>query len=75
MRAQEVIRILLRNGFVERKAKGGHRQFVRAAPLPKRLVPSPIIRGTFRNTICGELPRRLVRALMNSAEVNLGKKP
>jgi predicted RNA binding protein YcfA (HicA-like mRNA interferase family) len=38
MRAQEVIRILLRNGFVERKAKGGHRQFVRGLPLPKRLV-------------------------------------
>jgi predicted RNA binding protein YcfA (HicA-like mRNA interferase family) len=38
MRASEVIRILLRNGFVERKAKGGHRQFVRSAPPPKRLV-------------------------------------
>ncbi len=38
MRASEVIRILLRNGFVERKAKGGHRQFVRANPPPKRLV-------------------------------------
>jgi predicted RNA binding protein YcfA (HicA-like mRNA interferase family) len=38
MRASEVIRILLRNGFVERKAKGGHRQFVRSDPLPKRLV-------------------------------------
>ena len=38
MRAQEVIRILLRNGFLERKSKGGHRQFVRALPAPKRLV-------------------------------------
>jgi predicted RNA binding protein YcfA (HicA-like mRNA interferase family) len=38
MRASEVIRILLRNGFVERKAKGGHRQFVRSEPPPKRLV-------------------------------------
>jgi len=38
MRAQEVLRIVLRNGFVERKAKGGHRQLVRAVPPPKRLV-------------------------------------
>lgn len=38
MRASEVIRILLRNGFVERKAKGGHRQFVRRDPPPRRLV-------------------------------------
>jgi predicted RNA binding protein YcfA (HicA-like mRNA interferase family) len=37
MRAQEVIRILLRNGFMERKAKGGHRQFVRGLPLPNAL--------------------------------------
>src|SRR5258708_4831344 len=38
MRASEVIRILLGNGFVKRKAKGGHRQFVRTEPPPKRLV-------------------------------------
>ncbi|MBI3461629.1 MAG: type II toxin-antitoxin system HicA family toxin [Planctomycetes bacterium] len=38
MKAREVIRVLLRNGFAERKAKGGHRQFVRAEPPPKRLV-------------------------------------
>ena len=38
MRVREVIRILRRNGFVERKAKGGHRQFIRSDPPPKRLV-------------------------------------
>ncbi len=38
MKASEVIRILLRNGFRERKSKGGHRQFVRSDPPPKRLV-------------------------------------
>ena len=38
MRASEVIRILLRHGFTERKSKGGHRQFVRTDPPPKRLV-------------------------------------
>jgi predicted RNA binding protein YcfA (HicA-like mRNA interferase family) len=41
MRAQEVLRILKRNGFVERKAKGGHRQLVRKAPPPARLVTVP----------------------------------
>jgi predicted RNA binding protein YcfA (HicA-like mRNA interferase family) len=38
MKPGEVIRILLRNGFVERKAKGGHRQFIRSDPPPRRLV-------------------------------------
>ena len=38
MRAREVIRVLLRNGFAERKSKSGHRQFVRSDPPPKRLV-------------------------------------
>ena len=38
MRPGEAIRILLRNGFVERKSKGGHRQFVRAEPPPRRLA-------------------------------------
>ena len=38
MRASAVIRILERNGFVERKARGGHRQFVRSEPPPRRLV-------------------------------------
>ncbi len=38
MRAGKVIRILIRNGFRERKAKGGHRQFVRSTPPPKRLA-------------------------------------
>ena len=28
MKASKVIRILLHNGFIERKGKGGHRQFV-----------------------------------------------
>jgi predicted RNA binding protein YcfA (HicA-like mRNA interferase family) len=38
MRASEVIRILQHNGFVERRAKGGHRQLVRSEPPPRRLV-------------------------------------
>lgn len=38
MRPEEVIRILRRNGFVERKSKSGHRQLVRSQPPPKRLV-------------------------------------
>jgi predicted RNA binding protein YcfA (HicA-like mRNA interferase family)/predicted RNase H-like HicB family nuclease len=53
MRASEVIRILLHNGFIERKSRGGHRQFVRSIPAPKRLatvpyhtgdVPKPVLR-------------------------------
>jgi predicted RNA binding protein YcfA (HicA-like mRNA interferase family) len=38
MKPGAIIRILLRNGFVERKAKGGHRQFIRPQPPPARVV-------------------------------------
>lgn len=41
MTAREVIAILQRNGFVERKSRGGHRQFVRSQPPPKRLATVP----------------------------------
>jgi predicted RNA binding protein YcfA (HicA-like mRNA interferase family) len=38
MKPNAVIRILLRNGLIERKSKGGHRQFIRSDPPPTRLV-------------------------------------
>lgn len=47
MRASEVIRILLRNGFVERKSKGGHRQFIRSDPPPRHLVTVAYHTGDF----------------------------
>jgi predicted RNA binding protein YcfA (HicA-like mRNA interferase family) len=53
MKASEVIRILLRNGFTARKAQGGHRQFVRSNPPPKRLV-TVAYHG-------GDIPRRTLR--------------
>jgi predicted RNA binding protein YcfA (HicA-like mRNA interferase family) len=59
VRAHEVIRILLRNGFVERKAKGGHRQFVRSDPPPKRLV----------TVAChtGDVPKKNLRRMATQA--------
>jgi predicted RNA binding protein YcfA (HicA-like mRNA interferase family) len=63
MRAQEVLRILLRNGFIERKAKGGHRQLVRAVPPPKRLVTVAFHTG--------DIPKRNLRRIATQA----GKSP
>jgi len=45
MRPEEVIRILERNGFTQRKAKGGHRQLVRKQPPPPRLATVPYHSG------------------------------
>jgi len=62
MRASEVIRILLHNGFIERKAKGGHRQLIRAFPLPKRLV-----------TVAyhlGDVPKHNLRRIVTQAGKN-----
>jgi predicted RNA binding protein YcfA (HicA-like mRNA interferase family) len=45
VKPREVIAILRRNGFVERKSKRGHRQFVRTEPPPKRRVTVPVHPG------------------------------
>jgi predicted RNA binding protein YcfA (HicA-like mRNA interferase family) len=63
MRPGEVSRILLRNGFVERKAKGGHRQFIRENPPPKRLVTVP--------HHSGDVPRPVLRRIATQS----GKSP
>jgi predicted RNA binding protein YcfA (HicA-like mRNA interferase family) len=63
MRPDEVIRILQRNGFRERKAKGGHRQFVRSEPPPKRLVTVPYHKG--------DVPKHVLRRIATQA----GKSP
>ena len=63
MRPEEVIRILLRNGYVERKSKSGHRQFVRATPPPKRLVTVPYHSG--------DVPKPILRKIATQS----GKSP
>jgi predicted RNA binding protein YcfA (HicA-like mRNA interferase family) len=63
MRANEVIRILQRNGYVERKANGGHRQFIRTDPPPKRLVTVAYHTG--------DLPKRNLRSIATQS----GKSP
>jgi predicted RNA binding protein YcfA (HicA-like mRNA interferase family) len=59
MRASEVIRILLRNGFAERKAKGGHRQFVRRDPPPRRLATVPFHTG--------DIPKPTLRKIVSQS--------
>ena len=63
MRASEVVCILLGNGFVQRKARGGHRQFVRSDPPPKRLVT--VVYHT------GDLPKHNLKRIA----VQSGKSP
>ncbi len=62
MRASEVIRILIGNGFVERKARG-HRQFVRSIPPPKRLVTVAYHTG--------DIPKRNLRSIATQAGKSL----
>lgn len=55
MRPAEVIRILLHNGFVERKSKSAHRQLIRSTPPPYRLVTVPYHRG--------DVPRPVLKSI------------
>jgi predicted RNA binding protein YcfA (HicA-like mRNA interferase family) len=63
VRPAEVIRILKRNGFEERKARGGHRQLVRREPAPRRLVTVPYHSG--------DVPKHVLRRIAAQA----GKSP
>lgn len=62
MRPAEVIRILLRNGFVERKSKSAHRQLIRSEPPPRRLVTVPYHRG--------DVPRLVLKSIAAQAGKN-----
>jgi predicted RNA binding protein YcfA (HicA-like mRNA interferase family) len=59
MKPQEVLRVLLRNGFVERKSKSSHRQLVRKAPPPARLVTVPFHSG--------DVPKRTLKSIATQA--------